>query len=276
VRRGDRAKGWPQGLPVTRTFGPKLSQFPEFLSQIAVSEISQPAYRRVLTGKRRPTTHKSNRDAAVQSAAHFAAVERPTKRGAQRCMMASVTPDKWTCAPWRRERSSSARGSTRRASWRVLLLLALFAPEACAQSSRPSSPLPLERIAVIAVPTASVDSLTLQAAAQLRERLANSTASNALRVTPKSDVDLTFTQEGPATLSAANYQQIAFLTRSTVLTLTASRQAHAVRVRSWLYTARDSVGRVMPVATGRTASEAVDQLAGQLERMPRSKLFPAP
>jgi hypothetical protein len=191
-------------------------------------------------------------------------------------MIASVTPDEWVCAPWWGKRPSSAGRSTHHATWRVLLLLGLFASEACAQSSRNSSPRPLERIAVVAAPAASVDSLTLQAAAQLRRRLANSTASDALRVTPKSDVDMTFTHEGPAMLSAGNYQQIAFLIRSTVLTLTASRQPHAVRIRSSLFTARDSIGRVMPDATGRTASEAVDQLAGQLERMPRTRLFPAP
>jgi len=58
---------------------------------------------------------------------------------------------------------------------------------------------------VMAVPEAPIDSLTLQAAAQLRERLARSTSKDALRVTPESDVDGTFTQEGPTTLSARDY-----------------------------------------------------------------------
>jgi hypothetical protein len=128
----------------------------------------------------------------------------------------------------------------------------------------------------VAVPAAAIDSLTLQVAAQLRERLAQSTASHALRVTPKSDVDMTFTLEGPATLSAVDYQRIAFLTRSTVLVVTALQQPHAVRIHSSLYTVRDSTSRPVADVTGRTTSEAVDRLAAQLERIPRNKLFPAP
>jgi hypothetical protein len=191
-------------------------------------------------------------------------------------MIAVVTPARWTCAPRWRKGSSSGGGTFCRASWRVVLLLGLFAQEGCAQSRPHSSPLKLERIAVLEAPSAPVDSLTIQVAARLRERLAKSTASNALRVTPKKDVDLTFTTEGPAKLSGGNYQQIAFLTRSTVLTVTASRQPHAVRIRSLLYTARDSIGRPMPDAEGHNTSEAVDQLATQLERTPRTRLFPAP
>jgi hypothetical protein len=190
-------------------------------------------------------------------------------------MIICVKPDGWTCAWWRK-RSSSVEGSLRRASWRVLLLLALCVPEACAQPNPHTSPLPPYRIAVVAAPAATVDSLTIQVAADLRERLASSTATNALRVTPKRDVDGTFQLEDPATLSAVDYQRIALLTRSTVLALTASRQPEVVSIRSTLYTARDSIGRVMPDATGRTISEAVNRLATQLEGTPRTRLFPAP
>jgi hypothetical protein len=90
------------------------------------------------------------------------------------------------------------------------------------------------------------------------------------------DVDGVFSMEHSARLSEGDYQAIAFYTRSTVLTVTASRRREAVYLRSALFTARDCIGRPIPIATGRTTSEAVDRLAGQLERMPRSKLFPAP
>lgn len=163
-----------------------------------------------------------------------------------------------------------------RTGWCVALLLGLIAPEVGAQSGPHSSRLRPYRIAVMEVPAAQNDTLTLQAAAQLRERLGRATPKNALRVTPTSDVDGTFTHEGPATLSGRDYAGIGGLTLSTVLTVTASRKSDVVRIRSSLYTARDTIGHVMRDATGRTTSEAVDQLARQLEGMPRTKLFPAP
>jgi len=163
-----------------------------------------------------------------------------------------------------------------RSGWRVALLLGFFALEVGAQSPPRSSWRQAYRIAVVEVPAARIDSLTLQAAAQLRQRLARSTPKDALRVTPKSDVDGTFTLESPGTLSGRDYAGIGQLTLSTVLTVTAFREPDAVRIRSSLYTARDSIGQVMADATGHTTSEAVDQLARQLEGMPRTRLFPAP
>jgi hypothetical protein len=133
-----------------------------------------------------------------------------------------------------------------------------------------------DRIAVVEAPGAAADSLTVQVAEQLRERLAKATTESAVRVASKFDADAVFSMEHPVKLSPGDFQAIAHYARSTVLTVTASVQHGVVRIRSSQYTARDSVGRPLPDATGRTTREAVDLLARQLERMPRSKLFPAP